>query len=260
MFKKVCLIIGGTGGLGRACAEDLASKGHKVIVAGRNKSKGDTIVQTIKSAGGEATFLPVDITSPDSITQLHKSAVATYGGRLDVAVNGAGITGDFGKLADFTAENMNLVWQINVTGVMLSMQCQIHAMRANPGGSGGHIINFSSIYGLHGCQFGSAYVASKHALVGLTKAAALEYSNPRDNILVNAVAPGVIITEMTAVLDDPSGLPEGEMKEYMSGMKGLYPQGRFGKVEDVARGVKYLVESEWVTGTVLEIDGGYGAK
>ena len=104
------------------------------------------------------------------------------------------------------------------------------------------------------------YSTTKHALIGLTKSAALEYSNPKDNILVNAVSPGGVVTEMIYALDNPSVLPEGEMKEYMKGLKGQYAQQRFGELADVTRGVRFLLESPWVTGTSLEIDGGFGAK
>ena len=257
-MSKVCLIIGGTGGLGRACAEDLAKQDYKIILAGRNKQKGDSLVQTISSSGGEATFLAFDIYKPDSITQLHDAAVSTYG-RLDTAVNSAGSAGEFHKLANYPLEIMIEVFQNNILGTMLCMQAQIRAMLANPGGSGGKIINMSSVCGLHGCKFGPAYCASKHAIIGMTKTAALEYSNPKDIILVNAIAPGVIVTEMTAGLADTSWMPEGEMKEHLGSLRKLYALERFGDVEDVARGVRFLLESRWVTGTVLEIEGGFGA-
>ena len=255
-MSKVCLVIGGTGGLGRACAEDLA-KDYKVVVAGRNKSKGEDVVNAIKAKGGEAVFITFDICDRASITALHKDTVAKYG-RLDAAVNGAGIMGTFYKTAEVPPEMMDEVWTVNVTGVFLCMQEQIKAMQANPGGSGGHIVNFSSIYGLHGCKWGAVYATSKHALIGMTKSAALEYADPKENILINAVAPGVILTEMTAALD-PTQMPDGELKDYMTGLINWYPQRKFGAVEDVARGVRYLLESPWVTGTVLEIEGGFGA-
>ena len=257
-MSKVCLIIGGTGGLGRACAENLATD-YKVVIAGRSEEKGEDIVKAIKSKGGEATFFAFDICNPESINQLHKDSVSLYG-RLDAAINGAGIVGPYSKLADYPTDDIEQVFQINVIGVILCMQAQIRAMQSNPGGSGGSIVNFSSIYGLHGCKYGPIYGASKHALIGVTKAAALEYGNPNDNILINAIAPGVIITEMTAALGDPSWMPEGALKDYVMGLKMQYAQERFGAVEDVARGVRYLLESPWTTGTVLEIDGGFGAK
>lgn len=245
--------------VGRGIAEDLASTGWRTTLAGRNATKGEAIVAEIKAKGGEATFIAFDILSAESIAQLHEKAVATYG-RLDAAVNSAGTTGDFTKFADSTPENTANVLQINLHGVILSMQHQIRLMRANPGGSGGHIVNMSSVYGSHGGQWASIYAGTKHALNGITKSAALEVSGPKDNILVNCIAPGVIMTEMTAILGDPSVLPDGEMKDYILTLKGQYPQQRYGEIGDVARGCRYLLESPWVTGTVLEIEGGFGAK
>jgi NAD(P)-dependent dehydrogenase (short-subunit alcohol dehydrogenase family) len=258
IMSKVCLVVGGTGGLGAGCAKALASD-YKIVVAGRNREKGDAIVQEIKSKGGEATFLTLDIGSTDSIKQLHKDVKQTYG-RLDAAINGAGITGPFQKLNEYSTEEMMQVFTTNLTGVVACMQEQIRLMQSNSGGSGGRIVNFSSIYGLHGCKFGSIYSTTKHALIGLTKSAALEYSNPEDNILINCVAPGVIVTEMTYALDNPAVLPEGDVKEYVKTLKGQYTQRRFGELADVTRGVRYLLESPWVTGTTLEIEGGFGAK
>ena len=216
-------------------------------------------MQAIQSTGGEATFLSFDICSTDSITQLHEAASKTYG-RLDAAINAAGITGNFQKLTEYSSEEVAQILTTNLTGVITCTQEQIRLMQANPGGSGGKIIIFSSIYGSHGCKFGSIYSTTKHALIGLTKSAALEYSNPKDNILVNAVSPGGVVTEMIYALDNPSVLPEGEMKEYMKGLKGQYAQQRFGELADVTRGVRFLLESPWVTGTSLEIEGGFGAK
>ncbi|KAK5167646.1 uncharacterized protein LTR77_007345 [Saxophila tyrrhenica] len=257
--SKVCLVIGGTGGLGRGIALDLASTGWKTIVAGRNQTKGDEIVKEITSSGGTATFLPVDITSPSSISDLHEKAVSTYG-RLDAAINSAGTTGDVVKFADSSPENTAAVLSINLHGVILSMQHQIRAMQSNPSGSGGRIINMSSVYGSHGGIWASIYSGTKHALEGITKSVALEYSNPKDNVLVNCIAPGVIVTEMTAVIADPSVLPDGELKEYCMGLRKQYAQERYGEVSDIARGVRYLLESPWVTGTTLQIEGGFGAR
>ena len=149
---KVCLVIGGTGDLGAACAKDLAVD-HKIIIAGRNAQKGDSIVQAIKSTGGEATFLPFDICSPASITKLHKAVTTTYG-RLDAAINGAGILGPFGKLTALSPEEVTHLLATNLTGVITCLQAQIRAMQANPSDSGGRIVTFSSLYGAHGCKFG----------------------------------------------------------------------------------------------------------
>lgn len=205
-MSKISLVIGGTGGLGRDCAEDLA-KDHTVIVAGRNQTKGDEVVKAIKDRGGEACFFAIDMTDPASISSAHKQVLEKYG-RLDVAVNAAGIISSFLRLADTNPEEFNNVMTINVTGVYLSMQEQIKAMLANTGDrKGGRIVNYTSIYGLRACKWGAIYcksslgrskralrltlsreATSKHALVGLTRSAALEYA--KNDILINAVAPG----------------------------------------------------------------------
>ena len=208
---------------------------------------GDAIVSKIKTAGGEAVFLPIEITNLASIKKLHQDAVAAWG-RLDAAINAAGIIGDFGPLDTLTEENVSNVININLTGVIHCMQEQIRAMQANPGGSGGHIVNFSSIYGLAGCKYGSVYSASKFALVGLTKSTAQEYSGPENNILINCINPGVISTLMTYALEHPEVLPDGPMKDQVKTLPGGYATKRFGKVADVNRGVRFLLESPWVTG------------
>lgn len=258
MSKKVVAVIGGTGGLGAACAKDLA-KDHIVVVGGRNKAKGDEVVQAIQSVGGEALFLPIDMASIESIKKYHADIKSTYG-RLDAAVNSAGITGPFELLVNFPEQDIMNVLTANLTGVIFSLQEQIRLMRSNPSGSGGRIVNMASIYSSSGCPYGSIYTATKHALVGLTKSLALEHSNPRDNILINCIAPGIILTDMTAVLDDPEVLPEGAFKEIVRGIKPQYPQGRYGELEDVTRGVRFLLESGWMTGTLVQVDGGFGAK
>ena len=133
-------------------------------------------------------------------------------------------------------------------------------MQQNPNSEGGRIVNMSSIYGLHGVKMGSVYAATKHALIGVTKCAALEYGTSKDNILINCIAPGVVETEMTYAMVHPEVIPEGPMRDEMIELPKQYAQRRYGEASDVARGVRYLLESPWVTGTVLEVDGGFGAK
>ena len=147
-------------------------------------------------------------------------------------------------MADKSTTELLDILQNNVVGVFWSMQAQIKAMSNNPDGPGGRIVNFTSVYGEHGCKFGSAYGMSKHAVIGMTKAAALEYAKPQGGIQINAVSPGVIMTEMTAALD-PSKMPDGEVKDFAMGLINNYPQSRFGEVDDVSRGVRYLLQSPW---------------
>lgn len=154
-MSKVALIVGGTGGLGAACAEDLA-KDHTVIVAGRNKDTGETVVGKIASAGGKAEFRSVDVTDAQSVTSLHSSIVTDYG-RLDVAINAGGIVASFVKLVDSDAEDFDRCMAVNVRGTYLCMQEQIKAMLNNPDSTGGSIVNFSSVYGLTGSKWGAIY-------------------------------------------------------------------------------------------------------
>lgn len=154
-MSRVALVIGGTGGLGAGCAEDLA-KDHTVIVAGRNETKGKAIVDKITSAGGKAAFASVDIMEEASILSLHKEVLDKYG-RLDTAVNAAGVLPPFEKLADSNKERWDRCMTINTTGVFLSMKEQILAMQKNAPEKGGVIVNLSSIYGLTGCKWGSPY-------------------------------------------------------------------------------------------------------
>lgn len=153
-MSKIALVIGGTGGLGAGCAEDL-SKDHTVVVAGRNESKGKAVVDKITSSGGKASFAAVDIMEEASIFSLHKAVLEKHG-RLDTAVNAAGVLPPFERLADSSKESFHRCMTVNTTGVFLSMKEQILAMQENPE-KGGVIVNLSSIYGLSGCKWGGPY-------------------------------------------------------------------------------------------------------
>lgn len=161
-MSSIALVIGGTGGLGAACAQDLA-KDHTVIVSGRSEAKGAAVVEKITSAGGKAAFMPIDMLDSASIHSLHQSVAEKYG-RLDVALNAAGILIADAKLADTTKETFDRCMTINVTGTYLAMQEQIRLMLNNPDKSGGVIVNFSSIYGLTGCKWASAYCTYRFLL------------------------------------------------------------------------------------------------
>lgn len=153
-MSKIALVIGGTGGLGAGCAEDL-SKDHTVTVAGRSETKGKAVVDKITSSGGKASFASVDVMDEASILSLHKGVLDKHG-RLDTAVNAAGVLPPFERLADSSKDNFQRCMTINSTGVFLSMKEQILAMQKNPE-KGGVIVNLSSIYGLTGCKWGSPY-------------------------------------------------------------------------------------------------------
>jgi NAD(P)-dependent dehydrogenase (short-subunit alcohol dehydrogenase family) len=249
--NKVALVTGGTSGIGEAAARALAGAGAKVVVAGRRESEGQAVVQAIEKAGGEALFVKADVSREADVKALVDKAVARFG-RLDIAFNNAGIEGQMGLTTEVqTAENFDSIFNINVKGVLLSMKHEAAAMLHNGGGS---IINTSSIAGQIGLAGAGVYVASKHAVNGLSKSAALEFA--RKGIRVNTVSPGTIQTDMiTRMVGDG----ESEARKWWQNQ---HPMGRFGTVDEVAAAVLWLAspESSFVTGTDIAVDGGYMAQ
>jgi NAD(P)-dependent dehydrogenase (short-subunit alcohol dehydrogenase family) len=246
---KVALVTGGGVGIGRATALAFAREGAQVVIGNRNVESGDEVVKAIQAAGGEASFLRTDVESDDDIKALVDHAVSTYG-RLDVAFNNAGIEGLVAPLVDQTDDNFHSVMNINVRGVWLSMKYQIPEMLKTGGGA---IVNNSSVAGLIGFGGIGIYSASKHAVMGLTKVAALEYS--AQGVRVNAVNPGVIDTSMV----DRLAVSLQTEKESLSS---LHPIGRIGKPDEVANAVLWLCseKASFVTGTAMPVDGGYTAQ
>lgn len=181
--------------------------------------------------------------------------MASYG-RLNVAVNASGIGGPVNKVPDITAEELDALFAVNIAGGYLSMGEQIRAMSSHEDKKGGHIINTTSIYSIQGIPYGSAYAASKHAVVGMTESTAAEWA--KHGIYINAIAPGTIPTAIVAYfMKAKKELPDEEEFDRMD-LAGRYPVGRFVQPEDVAKAVAYLVENDWVVGCVLEVDGEYG--
>jgi NAD(P)-dependent dehydrogenase (short-subunit alcohol dehydrogenase family) len=249
--NKVALVTGGTSGIGEAAARALAGAGAKVVVAGRRESEGQAVVDAIEKVGGEALFVKTDVGREADVKALVDKAVARFG-RLDIAFNNAGIEGQMGLTTEVqTAENFDSIFNINVKGVLLSMKHEAAAMLHNGGGS---IINTSSIAGQIGLAGAGVYVASKHAVNGLSKSAALEFA--RKGIRVNTVSPGTIQTDMiTRMVGDG----ESEARKWWQNQ---HPVGRFGTVDEVAAAVLWLAspESSFVTGTDIAVDGGYMAQ
>jgi NAD(P)-dependent dehydrogenase (short-subunit alcohol dehydrogenase family) len=242
--NKIVLITGGTSGIGKVTSIAFANAGAKVVLTGRREKEGAEVVAEITKSGGTASFVRADVSKDADIVKAIDFVVATYG-RLDVAFNNAGVE-MLGPLDQVTEEQYRSTFDINVWGVLNSMKYEIPAMLK---GGGGAIVNTSSIAGHIGLAGASIYVATKHAVEGLTKAAAVEYG--KQGIRVNAVAPGTIDTEMVARFP----------KEAQAWLLTQHPVGRFGTSEDIAAAVLYLASdaAKFTTGTILAVDGGWSA-
>ena len=249
--NKVVLITGATSGIGVAVAHELAARKAKIVVSGRRETEGQAVVSEIQAAGGVATFFKADASNEDEVKALVAHTVKTYGS-LEYAFNNAGVEGAAGVTTDQqTVENYRHTFDINVLGVLLSMKHEIPAMLKSGGGA---IVNTSSVAGKVGMAGMSVYVASKHAVEGLTKATALEFA--KQGIRVNAVAPGAIQTPM---VDRFVGEAKTENPQ-RAWLESVHPVGRIGTVDEIAMGVIALLENPFITGTSLNIDGGWTAQ
>jgi NAD(P)-dependent dehydrogenase (short-subunit alcohol dehydrogenase family) len=245
---KVALITGGNAGIGRATAIQFAKHGAKVVISGRREKEGHEVIAEIKALGGEAIFVRSDVSKESDVKAMIERTLATFG-RLDFAFNNAGVEETLTPLPDQTEETYDQIMDINVKGVWLSLKHEIPAMLKTGGGA---IVNNSSIAGLVGFAMAPVYVASKHAVIGLTKAVAVEYA--KQNVRVNAVAPGTIETRMfLEVTRSP------EIKQLLESGQ---PMGRIGQPEEIAGTVIWLcsVGASFVTGQTLAVDGGYTAQ
>jgi NAD(P)-dependent dehydrogenase (short-subunit alcohol dehydrogenase family) len=247
---KVALVTGGGSGIGRATALAFAREGAQVVIGNRNVKRGEETISMIRDAGGTASFQRTDVMGAADVEALVDHAVTTYG-RLDMAFNNAGIEGEVKPtLVDQTEANFDAVMGINVKGVWLSMKYEIPRMLDQGGGA---IVNCSSVAGVIGFPGIGIYSASKHAVIGLTKAAALEFS--AQGIRVNAVNPAVIDTEMVDRLADGMNVKKDDLTTF-------HPIGRLGRVEEVAEAVLWLCsdKASFVTGHSMMVDGGFTAR
>jgi len=242
---KVVLVTGGTSGIGKATAIEFARAGAKVVVSGRREKEGTEVVNEIKEVGGEAAFVRADVAKDADIQAMVQFTVDKFG-KVDVAFNNAGVEWT-GSLDQATEAEYRRVFDINVWGVLNSMRHEIPAMLKNGGGA---IVNTSSVAGHVGLAQVSVYIASKHAVEGLTKAVALEFA--KQNIRVNAVAPGIVATEM---FDRFAG---DELRDQIISS---VPVARVGAADEIAAAVLYLTSdaAKFTTGTSLVVDGGFVA-
>ena len=242
---KVALITGGNAGIGLAAGHAFAEQGARVMIAARRRAEGEQAVAAIAAAGGEAAFVETDVTSSASVRAMVAACIARFG-RLDVAFNNAGIPGDVTRdIAEADEDIFERVMAVNVRGVWLSMKYEIPEILKAGGGA---IVNCSSFAGLRGGPRSSAYYASKHAVLGMTKSVALEYA--ARNIRVNAVCPGLIMTDLIT-----SGFANAQDKLAM--LTARIPMQRVGLPEEVANAVLWLAspESSFVNGAALPVDG-----
>ena len=243
---KVAVVTGGGTGIGRETALALGIAGAKIAIGNRNAEHGEAVAAEIRNAGGEALFLKTDVTDPDQVQALVARAVSEFGG-LDLAFNNAGVEGEMGPLHGHDLKAAARVIDINVSGVMYAMMFEAEEMLKRGGGA---IVNTSSILGLKGIANLAPYVSSKHAVVGLTRSAALDYAQHK--IRINAVAPGPIETRM---LTDIAGGDPHSFAQYV-------PMGRIGQPREITDAVLWLLsdQASFVTGEVLTVDGGWGAQ
>jgi len=247
---KVALVTGGASGIGRATALAMAREGARVVVADVAEAGGAETVQRIVAAGGQAVFQRADVAEPANVEALVRCAVETYG-RLDCAFNNAGIEGVVAAPHEYPDDVFDRVIAVNLKGVWLCLKAEVRQMLAQGGGA---IVNTASAAGLVGAPTISAYDASKHGVVGLTKSFALAYA--RQGIRVNAVCPGIIRTPMVErsfLARDPNAVARLEASE---------PVGRMGTPEEVAEAVVWLCSdaASFVTGVALPVDGGMVAR
>jgi NAD(P)-dependent dehydrogenase (short-subunit alcohol dehydrogenase family) len=244
---KVAIVTGAGSGIGEAVARELAARGGCVVVADVNQAAAEGVAGALSAEGGTAKAITTDVANPAAVEAMVQFAVESFGG-LDVAINNAGIGGPLAPTGEYPLDAWRKVIDINLNGVFYGMRYEIPAMLARGGGA---IVNVASILGAVGTTNSPAYVTPKHGMVGLTKAAALEYATR--NIRVNSVGQGYIETPLlTSVLDDAA----------LRTIAALHPVGRLGTSKEVAALVAFLASDQapFITGSYHLIEGGYTAQ
>ena len=245
---KVALVTGGASGIGRVTAEFFARDGAKVVVSDVDEDGGMETVAMIEENGGEAIFSKADVSDPNDCKAMVKQTVDAFG-RLDLACNNAGISGEENPTADYSIEGWQKLIGVNLSGVFYCMKYEIPEMLKAGGGA---IVNMASILGRVGFAAAPAYVTAKHGVVGLTQNAALEYGEM--GIRVNAIGPGFVHTPMISDLE--------EDQDTFQMLKSMHPIGRLGKPSEIAELVMWLCseKASFVTGAYYPADGGYLAR
>ena len=248
MKDQVILITGALSGIGRATALAAASEGYRVVVSGRNSQTGAALEAELRALGAQAQFIKADVRNEREVQDLIEGAVARFG-RLDAAVNNAGTEGNPAPVIDQTPEAYTATFETNVLGVLLCMKHELRVMQPQRSGS---IVNISSTMGSRGAANASLYVASKHAVEGLTKSGALEAA--AFGVRVNAIAPGPI---ETAMLDRFTG-----SQDRKAGLLASIPLRRAGRPEELADAILYLAseKASFVTGQIINVNGGRTAS
>jgi len=243
--NKIALVTGGTTGIGRETAVLFAKHGAKVVISGRREVEGNETIALVRAAGGDGLFVKSDVSKSADVHSLVQKTVEKFG-RIDLLFNNAGVEGQWKPIIEQTEEDWNSVIDINLKGTWLCLKFVIQHMLKQ--GTGGAIVNMSSVAGLMGAAGVAIYVASKHGVIGLTRTAALEYATK--GIRVNAVCPAVI---ETAMADSAFGDPEVSKR-----ILAQHPIGRFGKPIEIAEAVLWLCsdKSSFMTGHYITLDGG----
>lgn len=241
---KVALVTGSGRGIGKACLMTFVKRGAKAVVADIDEENGKAVAEEIREMGSEAIFLKTDVSDPESVKKMVEDTVEAFG-RLDYAVNNAGIGGAQALTGDYKTSDWNKVIDINLNGVFYCMRSEIKQMVEQGEGA---IVNISSILGRRGFPQTSAYTAAKHGVVGLTKTAALEYA--KEGLRINSVGPAFINTKMVT---------QGFDEEALQNIIDLHPVGRLGEPQEVANLVAFLCtdQASYMTGGYYLVDGGY---
>jgi NAD(P)-dependent dehydrogenase (short-subunit alcohol dehydrogenase family) len=242
--NKIALVTGAGSGIGEAVAQLFSANGAAVVLADTDMDSANRVLALIEACGGKGLVVKTDVSDPDQCEHLIAATMHAFG-RLDIAVNNAGIGGPAALVGDYPIDGWDNVIRINLSGVFYGMRYQIPAMLKNGGGS---IVNMASILGKVGFPMSSAYASAKHGVIGLTETAACEYAT--QGIRVNAVGPGFIRTPL---------LDKNLSVEQLQGIAAMHPMQRLGTAQEVAELVLWLAsdKASFVTGSYYNVDGGY---